>query len=148
MLSVPRDPAALSDAELVALWKASGRLRYPWGPLFRLLVLTGSRRSEAAGARWQEFDLQRSVWTVPPERFKSGVSHLVPLSGDAAAIVADLPRFRSGDALFSFTFGKTPALTLHSAKQRLDALMLRYLKAQARLRGDDPAAVCLVPEAD
>jgi hypothetical protein len=47
--------------------------------------------------------------------------------------------------LFSFTFGETPALILHSAKVRIDALMLRYLRALARLRGDDPAKVTLAP---
>ena len=68
----------LSDDELRCLWKASGRLGYPWAPLFRLLLLTGTRRTEAAGARWREFDLERSTWSVPPERFKSNATHLVP----------------------------------------------------------------------
>jgi hypothetical protein len=33
----------LNDTELFALWRASGRLGYPFGPLYRLLVLTGTR---------------------------------------------------------------------------------------------------------
>jgi integrase len=135
----------LSDHELVAFWKATGRLGYPWCPLFRLLLLTGCRRSEVAGARWAEFDLDRKLFTVPAERFKSNSTHLVPLSADAAAIIERLPRFKHGDHLFSFTFGKTPSLVLHDAKQRLDALMLRYLQAMARAHGDDPAAVKLAP---
>ena len=32
-------------------------LNYPYGPLVRLLLLTGQRVSEAAGARWSEIDL-------------------------------------------------------------------------------------------
>ena len=48
---------------------------YPFGPLYRLLLLTGARKSEVAGARWSEFDLARKVWTVPPERFKSNATH-------------------------------------------------------------------------
>jgi hypothetical protein len=52
------------------------------------------------------------------------------------AIVEQLPRFKHGDHLFSFTYGRTPSLVLHDAKQRLDALMVRYLRAQARLRGE------------
>ena len=39
----------------------------------------------------------------------------------------------------------TPAAVLHQAKLRLDALMLRYLRALARLRGNDPATVTLAP---
>jgi integrase len=125
--------------------EGDGGLGYPWRQLFRLLLLTGTRKTEAAGARWREFDLERKVWNVPPERFKSNATHLVPLSGDALAVIADLPRFRKGDHLFSFTYGDTPALVLHSAKVRLDALMLRYLRALSRLRGEDPAAVALEP---
>jgi integrase len=135
----------LSDDEVRCLWKASGRLGYPWGPLFRFILLTGLRKTEAAGARWKEFDLERKVFSVPPERFKSNAAHLVPLSGDALVIIAALPRFRRGDYVFSFSFGETPALVLHSAKRRLDSLMLRYLRALARLRGEDPAAVALEP---
>lgn len=135
----------LSDAELAAFWRATKRLSYPWQGMFRLIALTGVRRTEAAGARWREFDFNRNAWTVPPERFKSGVSHLVPLTADALTIIEGLPRFKSGDCLFSFTFGERPALILHQAKLKLDALMLRYLRAAARLRGDDPAAVTLTP---
>jgi integrase len=135
----------LSDDELRALWKASGRLPYPWGPLFQLLTLTGLRKTEAAGGRWPEIDLERKVWSIPSERFKSNAIHMVPLSADALAIIESLPRFQQGDHMFSFSYGRTPALILHSAKLRLDALMLRYLRALTRLRGGDPAAVTLEP---
>jgi integrase len=133
----------LSDDEILCLWKATKRLPYPWQPLFRLLLLTGTRRNEAAGACWSEFSGDR--WTIPSERFKSGFSHLVPLSADAQALLAALPRFRSGDCLFSFNFGQTPITKFSVAKKRLDQLMLRYLKALARLRGDDPSRAVLTP---
>src|SRR5262249_7364784 len=135
----------LSDDELRCLWKATGRLGYPWGPLFRFLLLTGTRKTEAAGARWREGDLERKLWSVPAERFKSNATQLVALSADALAIVADLPRFKCGDHLFSFTFGQRPALVLHQAKARVDARMLRYLRALAKLRGEDSTVVTLEP---
>ncbi|HEY6669883.1 MAG TPA: integrase arm-type DNA-binding domain-containing protein [Methyloceanibacter sp.] len=59
----------LTDAELRALWKATETLGYPFGSLYRLLLLTGARKSEVAGAEWSEFDLDKRVWLVPPERF-------------------------------------------------------------------------------
>ena len=34
------------------------------------LLLTGTRRSEAAQARWQDVDLEHAVWTIP--KTKSG----------------------------------------------------------------------------
>ena len=68
----------LTDAELRALWQAIETVGYPFGPLYRLLLLTGARKSEVAGARWSEFDLPRKVWTVPAERFKSNANSYGP----------------------------------------------------------------------
>src|SRR5262249_33002786 len=53
--------------------------------------------------------------------------------------------FRHGDHLFSFSYGERPATGLHQAKVRLDGLMLRYLRALTRLRGEDPSQVTLKP---
>lgn len=38
------------------------------------------RPGEAAGARWEEIDLERGVWTIPAERMKKRKPHAVPLS--------------------------------------------------------------------
>jgi integrase len=128
----------LSDDELFALWRASGRLPYPFGPLYRLLILTGARLNEVAGARWKEFDLGRAVWTIPAARFKTGQLHRIPLTADAIALLSTLPRFRRGDCLFSTTFGVKPVNGFTKPKERLERRMLRTLRALARLRGDNP----------
>jgi integrase len=136
----------LTDDEIVALWRATSRLGYPYGPLFRLLLITGQRRSEVGGARWIEFDLKSRIWTIPPERFKSDSSHLVPLADDALQILKALPRFtgtRAGDHLFSTTLGRRAVNGFSNAKERLDSEMLRTMKALARKRGDDPNKVML-----
>lgn len=66
----------------------------------------------------------------------------MPLSDDALAIFASLPRFK-GDLIFTTTNGKTPINGLSKSKRRLDRLMLSSLKALARLSGENPAAVTL-----
>ena len=58
----------LTDDELRALWKASDRLNYPLGPLVKLLMLTGQRKSECAEARWSEIDLAKKIWNIPIAR--------------------------------------------------------------------------------
>ena len=50
-------------------------------------VLTAARSGEVLGARWEEFDLDRAVWTVPATRMKAGREHRVPLSKRALKIV-------------------------------------------------------------
>ena len=46
-----------NDSEWRVFWRATGDIKYPYGPLFRMLALTGQRKSEVAEARWSEFDL-------------------------------------------------------------------------------------------
>jgi integrase len=113
----------LSDTEIAALWRASEAIGYPYGPLYRMLLLTGARKSEASDARWSEFDLKKKIWTVPAERFKSNATHLVPLSDQAMAVLESIPRFTKGDHLFSANFGDKPVGGFSKAKARLDKLM-------------------------
>jgi integrase len=117
----------LSDAELVALWKGTEALGYPFGPLYQLLLLTAARKSEVSDARWREFDLTKKIWTVPPERFKSNASHLVPLSDAAVSIIEALPHFTKGDHLFTTTYGEKPISGFSKGKDRLDKLMAEQL---------------------
>jgi integrase len=48
------------------------------------LILTAVRSGEIRGATWAEFDDDLSLWTIPEERMKMGVEHVVPLSRQAA----------------------------------------------------------------
>jgi integrase len=133
----------LNDLELRALWRASGRLRYPYDALYRLLTLTGCRLDEVAGARWSEFDLNGKRWTIPAARFKSDAEHIVPLSNEAVAVLRGIRRFQRGDHLFSCRYGERPVNYFSRTKTQLDRQMLRTLRALARLRGDDPRNVQL-----
>lgn len=117
----------LSDAEIRALWKVTERLEYPVGSLMRLLMLTGQRRDEACDARWREFDLDARLWSIPAERMKMDVPHVVPLSGMALDLLRGLPRFHRGDHLFSFSFGAAPINSHSKFKQQIDKGMIEEL---------------------
>jgi integrase len=135
----------LDDDELRAFWRATARLAYPYGPLLRMLLLTGQRHREVADARWSELRPDLTLWSVGEERFKSNVRHMVPLSGQARALLETLPRFRRGDHLFSTSFGAKPTVISDKVKGKLDARMLRTLRAMARLRREDPNGIELKP---
>jgi integrase len=124
----------LNDAELRAAWRAADKVGYPYGPLFKFLMLTGQRKSEVAEARWSEIDLAKKTWTIPAERMKAGAAHVVPLSDDAITVLRSLPRFDGGDYLFSVQFGKRPVAAFSAAKAQFDAVMLKAL------REDEPKA--------
>jgi integrase len=126
----------LSELEIRAAWEATGKIGYPYGPLFRLLIITGQRKSEVAEARWSEFDLAKKTWTISADRMKADAAHVVPLSDDAIAVLNALPRFDSGDFLFSTTFGKSPVNGFSKGKARLDQATLKALRdadAKAKL---------------
>jgi integrase len=61
-------------------------------------ILTAARSGEVLGARWEELDLERGVWTVPPNRMKAGREHRVPLSRRALNIMNAMVRV--GDFVF------------------------------------------------
>ncbi len=139
----------LTDDELRALWRASDRMGYPYGPLYRLLALTGLRLNEACGAQWSEFDLKRREWTIPATRMKKvkggAKPFMVPLTDKILALLDELPRFKTGDFLFSHTHGKRPLKPnqFSDVKERLDAIVLEELKQMAIETGKDAKRVTL-----
>jgi len=75
------------------------------------LILTALRSGQVLGARWEEFDLEKRLWTVPAERMKKSKEHKVPLSYRATEILESLPR--TSEFVFVSKNGKT-RLTGHA----------------------------------
>jgi integrase len=46
-----------------------------------------TRPAEAAGARWDEIDLQSNLWVIPSERMKMKRPHKIPLSHHALELL-------------------------------------------------------------
>jgi integrase len=63
-------------------------------------ILTAARSGEAMGGRWEEFDLERGIWTVSKERMKAGREHRVPLSCRATEILSKMSEIRSSALVF------------------------------------------------
>ena len=60
-------------------------------------VLTAARANEASGALWREIDFEAAIWVVPPERYKTGHMHMVPLSPAALEILRERLAVRRKD---------------------------------------------------
>lgn len=99
----------LTDEEARRLWEAVGVLEASkdggitadHAAAFKLLMLTGARRSEILGLRWTEVDLRRKLLLLPPLRHKSGGTSrpkAIPLPGAAVAILEG--RKRTGEYVF------------------------------------------------
>ncbi|MCY1406392.1 putative prophage CPS-53 integrase [compost metagenome] len=66
----------------------------------RLLPMLFTRTVELRSARWDEFDLEQALWTVPAERMKMRRIYLVPLSTQAVALLKSLREVTGGELLF------------------------------------------------
>jgi len=108
----------LTDQEIATVW-----LRAPdnsYGTILKLLLLTGCRRDEIGGLRWNEVDLNARTITIPGARTKNGEQHVVPLSDTAMSILAGVAR-RDG---YEHVFGRTLSAGFSgwsSAKAEFDA---------------------------
>ena len=92
-MAKPKVPKArdrvLTDDELVVIWNATEKVRAPLGAFYRVLMLTGQRRDEVGGMAWSQVDRAAALWTIPAEKAKNGVAHIVPL---APVVVEELDR--------------------------------------------------------
>jgi integrase len=157
----------LSDDEIRWLWTACESVGFPFGPLCKMLLLTGARRNEVAELPEGEINRMACMWLLPAERAKNGHQHGVYLSDASLAVLDSLPNLR-GDSLlrnlgrsalreagsvpiknesvylFSYN-GKTPCSGFSRGKRNLDKKMLELARAEASARGDDPAKVMIPP---
>jgi len=133
----PEAPASrdrvLTDSELKAIWNASYSIAQPFGPFIRLLVLTIQRRGEVAAMNWTELDRKAAVWTIPADRAKNGVAHIVHLSKPA---IAELDALAGGTewpkaGYVLTTTGRTPISGISKAKRALDLKVAEELEVPA-----------------
>jgi integrase len=99
--------AALPHAEVRAFIT---RLRKRRGPLasrlaFEFLILTATRSGETRGATWAEINAADRCWTIAPDRVKTRVTHVVPLSDRALAILREA-KVERGDSNLCFPNAK------------------------------------------
>jgi integrase len=107
----------LTDDELRAVWGAAGAHNGPWGPFLQFLLLSASRRNEAAQMAWNELD--GGVWTIPAERYKTGRELVLPLSPLAVSTLERLPRIARSKFVFTFD-GQHAFANFSKAKAQFD----------------------------
>lgn len=70
-------------------------------------MLVAGRSGEVRLARWDEFDLEEKVWSIPAERMKMDKPHRVPLSPKAIQILEEVKALRTNDIVFPSKHNKT-----------------------------------------
>lgn len=99
----------------------------------RLLILwqlhTMTRPAEAAGARWEEIDWDRSIWTIPTVRMKKRRDHAIPLTTQTVGLLEELKTY-SAHREHLFPSYRQPRRPMNSATANM---ALRRMGYQNRL---------------
>jgi len=140
----------LSDEELITFSLTLERLPVPHRQVYQVLLHSGLRLNEAAGAQWSE--IEGDTWTIPAARMKGKNSgqgqaraHIVPVTPALRKVFDTVPRGSKGDFIFSCLDGAAPIAPGGRVKAKLDAEMLVILRQRAKARGEDPDKVVLRP---
>ncbi|WP_342164055.1 site-specific integrase [Methylobacterium sp. SD21] len=124
-----RRDRVLTPDELVAVWRACPA-DGDFNRIVRLLILTGQRRDEVAGMRWDEIDLDAATWRIPGTRTKNKRNHTVHLSHPALDILGGIGR--TEERPFAFGSGEGPFSGFSRSKARLDG-QLAHIREPWRL---------------
>lgn len=102
----PRE-RALSISELRMLWSTldQATLSIITATAIKLLILTGARRGEIAGMRWDELSLAEGTWSLPPNRTKNRRLHIIYLGELAIKLIKALQPL-TGNTAFVLDTGR------------------------------------------
>lgn len=87
-----------------------------------LLVLTGSRRNEVLSATWNQFDLEKGIWTKPAHTTKQNRMEHLPLSSQAIELLRKMKETAIEEHLFP---SKIPGKPLQDIKKSWKTIQKR-----------------------
>jgi integrase len=110
----------LTAAEVTALTKALAEFPdQDMADIFRMLLLTGARKSEVLTMKWDDVDIGIGKWVKPPMATKANRKHEVPLSGPARQLLDKRLANKRSDHVFPSNRGHGPIGNIHRAWVRL-----------------------------
>lgn len=125
----------LTDDEIRWLWTACDKVGQPWGPLAKMLLLTGQRLNEVA--QMTEAEVRNGVWHLPADRTKNGRAHDVSLSEAAAAVLRGVERLRGPGGYLFTTNGRAAVSGFHKARTNIG----KQMAAEAAQERGEPVEI-------
>ncbi|MFZ2656848.1 MAG: tyrosine-type recombinase/integrase [Victivallales bacterium] len=77
----------LDDIEIKRFFQALDTMDLDWQDFFKLALFTGARRANIQAAKWADIDIERKIWTISEEDFKTGEETEIILSDAACEIL-------------------------------------------------------------
>jgi len=110
----------------------------------QMMILTFTRKKELAHAKWEEFDFDKNIWTIPAERMKMKKEHTVPLSNQTLNILSEL-KLLNGNWEYVFPSVQKPRKPMHE-DTLLRALYRLGYKGSATIHGFRALAMTTIME--
>ncbi|MBM3633563.1 MAG: DUF4102 domain-containing protein [Alphaproteobacteria bacterium] len=121
----------LDEEELEKLWVAlESHPNQSIAKAIWLLVLTGSRRGEVLSATWDQFDLDKGIWTKPAHTTKQNRMEHLPLSTQVITLLKSMKEKSKDKYLFP---SKIPGQPLQDIKKSWSTIQKRAGLANVRL---------------
>lgn len=117
----------LSGEEIGAMFRSidASSIRRPLKLALHLLVLTMVRKSDLGESTWDEFNLDKAIWTLPAARLNKERDQRVPLSWQAVAMLRELYDARvSRKFVFASVRGDDRPIAKSTLNQAVKALGL------------------------
>lgn len=126
----------LTDEEIRDIWTALETAKVPscYPRYIKTVLLTMTRRNEASDMSSVELD--GDLWTIPGERYKNKLDHVVPLSAQVKTLIGEKPEGFKGNSwfVFSTTGGARAFSGFSKAKKSLDEEIAKNRKAEGRAK--------------
>ncbi|MFE3837901.1 tyrosine-type recombinase/integrase [Pseudogemmobacter sonorensis] len=111
----------LTDDEIRWFWAACEAEGFPWGPMGKVLLLTGQRLNEVA--QITEGEIRGDLWHLSADRTKNGRAHDVPLSEAVREVLASVERIAGRPGFIFTTTGNSPVSGFFKARATLAEAM-------------------------
>jgi integrase len=124
----------LADDEIRDVWAGLEQVTEPgcYARFVKSLLLCATRRTESA--RMHSAELEGDLWTIPADRYKTKLDHVVPLTATARALIGEKPAEgqKSSWYIFSTTNGEKPFSGFSKAKRELDTAISEIRQRDGR----------------
>jgi integrase len=125
----------LTDEEIRDVWAGLELVTEPacYSRFVKSLLLCATRRTESG--RMHSTELDGDLWTIPGERYKTKLDHVIPLSAMARELIGEKPPAVKTNSWFVFSTapeGKSAFSGYSKAKKKLDAKIAEIRKREDR----------------
>ena len=122
---------ALPYGDVVEFYRALAQKKGVGAVALRFLILTASRTKPVRYAKWDEFDLDKKVWTVPAKNMKDRKEFKCALSDDAVELLEGMERLDD----FVFVGGSLKSLGKPLSDAGMSSVLKRMDVSNATVHG-------------